>query len=113
LIADSLGGAATQHNLITGTRTQNVGSTRTDGQYNGGMAAAERIARDYLDSDHARDCPLYYAATANYHGNEFIPRSVTVDLCACDRTVDLRIDVSNTAFGWDINYHNAEISLRG
>lgn len=63
LIADSLGADAVAENLVTGTRTQNVGSTQSSGQYAGGMAFTELIARDYLDSADASGCALYYPPT--------------------------------------------------
>lgn len=104
LVADSLGGDASRENLVTGTRTQNVGSTQLNGEFAGGMAHAEVIARNYLTSETANACPLYYAATPNYEGDELVPRTVTVDIQSCDRSIDERVVVSNTAQGWDIDY---------
>lgn len=104
LVADSLGGAALHENLVTGTRTQNVGSTQPAGQYSGGMAYTELIARDYLDAQGSDTCPLYYAATPNYSGNELVPRSVDVDIQACDKSIDQHVVVYNTANGFEINY---------
>jgi DNA-entry nuclease len=104
LVADSLGGAATAQNLVTGTRTQNVGSTQADGQYAGGMAFTEAQARKYLTTHNGDACPLYYAATPVYTGIELIPRTVTVDIQACDRTIDEHVEVANTAAGWTIDY---------
>lgn len=104
LVADSLGGAETPENMVTGTRTQNVGSTQVDGQYAGGMAHTELIARDYIDSGAAATCPLYYAATPNYSGDDLVPRTVTVDIQSCDKAVDERVEVSNTANGFVIDY---------
>lgn len=104
LVADSLGGAATAENLITDTRTQNVGSTKVNGEYAGGMAAVEIQARRYLDTQDADACPLYYAATPQYAGDELIPRTVIVDLQSCDRTIDERAEISNTEAGWAIDY---------
>jgi len=104
LIADSLGGNAVVSNLVTGTRTQNVGSTKTDGQYGGGMAYTELIARDYLDTHDGDACPLYYGATPQYSGDEPIPRTVLVDIQNCDKKIDLRVEVSNTANSWVIDY---------
>ncbi len=104
LVADSLGGAPSRANIITGTRTQNVGSTQVDGQYAGGMAHTETLARDYLTHDRVRNCPLYYAATANYTGSELVPRTVTIDIASCNRTVDEHVVVPNTAAGFTIDY---------
>lgn len=107
LVADSLGGAPIAANLITGTRTQNVGSTKRAGQYAGGMAYPEAVARAYLDTGAGDSCPLYYAATPGYQGDELLPRSVLVDLRSCDgAAVDERVEVSNTAYGWAIDYRH-------
>ena len=91
------------NNMVTGTRTQNVGSVNNSG----GMAYTETIARDYLDGAQGQDanaCPLYYVATANYSGNELLPRTVTVDIQSCDKSIDQRVVVDNTANGFDIDY---------
>lgn len=112
LVADSLGGNAEAANLVTGTRTQNVGSTQVGGQASGGMAYAERIARKYLDSRNARDCSLYYAVTPVYTGKEPIPRTVVVDMQSCDKSVDMRVEVANAASGWAIDYLTGDIETR-
>lgn len=104
LVADSLGGDAVAENLITGTRTQNVGSTQVGGQYAGGMAYTERLAREYLASQPDDSCPLYYAAEPTYVGDELVPRTVVVDIASCDGSLDQRVEVSNTANGWSIDY---------
>lgn len=109
LLADSLGGAPTVQNLVTGTRTQNVGSVNNTG----GMAHTETQARDYLDGKAGADansCPLYYAATPNYTGDELVPRTVTVDIQSCDSVINERAIISNTANGHTINYMNGEYS---
>lgn len=104
LVADSLGGDEITPNLVTGTRTQNVGSHHEQGQYAGGMAHTEVMARDYLATGRGRDCPLYYAATPQYIGSELIPRTVIVDIDSCDHQLNQRVEVSNTAAGWTIDY---------
>lgn len=104
LIADSLGGAATKENLITGTRTQNVGSTQVNGQYSGGMAYTERLTREYLTSQLDDSCPVYYAAKPVYQDDELIPRSVIVDIQSCDKSLNSRVEVSNTANNYVIDY---------
>lgn len=106
LVADSLGGEASKTNLITGTRTQNVGSTQVGGQYAGGMAQTELLARNYLDAQHDDSCPLYYSATPVYNGDDLIPVSVLVDVRSCDGSIDQRVEVSNTANGWEVDYAN-------
>lgn len=110
LLADSIGGNPEKVNLVTGTRTQNVGSSAESGEYAGGMAHTEVIARDYLDSKTANDCPLYYAATPNYSGDELLPRTVTVDIQSCDKSIDERVEVSNTAAGHTIDYATGQWS---
>ena len=99
MVADSLGGSADIENLVTGTRTQNVGSTQ-----GGGMAYTEEMARDYLDTTDADTCPLYYSAQPQYQGDELVPRTVLVDIRSCDGAIDQRVEVSNTANGWGIDY---------
>ena len=107
MIADSLGGDPVKGNLVTGTRTQNVGISSA---HNGGMAYSETKARSYLDNQAHASCPLYYAVTPNYNGNELIPRTVTVDMESCDKSISEHITVPNTANGWTIDYNTAEIS---
>ena len=100
LIAKSLGGDDETHNLIMGTRTQNVGANvaGTDG----GMAYAEGLARNWLDQHH--DGTLYFAATPVYEGNELVARSVMVDIKSSDGAIDQRVEVFNAARGFDIDY---------
>ena len=98
LIAKSLGGTDKPDNMVTGTRTQNVG--RNDG--NGGMAYAETRARDWLDAH--PDGTVAYMATPVYEGDELLPRYVTVDMRTSDGTLDEHVIVFNTADGYDIDY---------
>ncbi|MDN5745955.1 MAG: DNA/RNA non-specific endonuclease [Nocardioidaceae bacterium] len=111
LIADSLGGAAEVENLVTGTRTQNVGSTQVEGQYAGGMAHTELLARQYLSTQNGDVCPLYYAATPQYSGSELVPRTVIVDILSCDGDIDERVEVFNTAAGWEIDYRDGSYGI--
>jgi len=113
LLADSLGGGAVLENLVTGTRTQNVGSAQTGGQYSGGMAFTELLARQYLDDPANAECPLYYAAAPVYTGDELVPRSVLVDVASCDGSLDLRVEVSNTAAGFAIDYADGSHAKEG
>ena len=106
MIADSLGGPATKDNLVTGTRTQNVGASNA---HRGGMAYTETIARNYLDSPRAKNCPLYYAVVPNYTKEELIPRTVTIDIQSCNQSISQRVIVDNSARGWDINYTTGQI----
>lgn len=113
LIADSLGGDASRLNLITGTRMQNVGSAQTRGQYSGGMAHTELLAREYLDNHDGDACPLYYAVTPDYLRSELIPRTVLVDIRSCDGSIDERVVVWNTANGWQMDYTTGEYTSAG
>lgn len=102
LIADSLGGKAERDNLVTGTRTQNVGAN--DGK--GGMAYTETMARDWLETHH--DGTIYYKATPVYVGNELVPRSVYIDIKTSDGSIDKHVEVYNTTKGYTIDYMTGE-----
>lgn len=101
LLADSLGGDYVAENLITGTRTQNVG--QRDNQ--GGMAYCETRARDYLDSH--PDGWLYYRVEPVYEADELIARGVWVDMRSDDGSIDERVYVFNAANGYEIDYTGA------
>ena len=105
LLAKSLGGEDSLRNLITGTRTQNVGSNSSGGG-SGGMGFCEKLARDWL-AEHAGGW-LFYAATPVYEGGELVCRSVTVDLLSSDGSLDARYEVYNAAQGYAINYATGE-----
>lgn len=98
LIAKSLGGADAPENMITGTRTQNVGRNQPPG----GMAYTETLARDWLDAH--PDGTVLYMATPNYQGDELLPRTVTVDIRTSDGAIDQHVTVYNTADGYGIDY---------
>ena len=102
-LAKSLGGEEVPENMVTGTRTQNVGDNH--GQ-DGGMAYTEGIARDWL-WDH-RDGTVYYCATPVYEGNELVPRSVIVDVRSSDGEIDQRVEVFNAVAGFEIDYATGE-----
>jgi DNA-entry nuclease len=102
LLADSLGGDAQRHNLVTGTRMQNVGAN--DGK--GGMAYTETKVRNYLKKN--AHCTIYYSVMPVYHADELIPRSVIVDVKSCDGVINERVEVYNSVKGYTINYHTAE-----
>ncbi len=108
LLAKSLGGDDAAHNLITGTRPQNVGDNR--GQ-DGGMAYTEGIARDWLWDN--RDGTVFYSAAPVYEGDELLARSVIVDVRSSDGELDLRVEVFNTAYGFDIDYATGEFEIVG
>lgn len=105
LLAKSLGGDDADYNLVTGTRTQNVGDNT--GQ-NGGMAYAEGLARDWLRHN---DGTVYYSATPVYEGDELLPRSVIVDVRSSDGDLDL--EVYNAVAGYDIDYATGRFSAAG
>lgn len=98
LIADSLGGHAIRRNLVTGTRTQNVGAN--DG--NGGMAYCETRVRDWLYAHHKGS--VYYSARPVYKGSELVCRSVVVDMKSSDGSINQRVVVYNAANGFKIDY---------
>lgn len=98
LIADSLGGAVKLRNLVTGTRTQNVG-------YNddaGGIAFCESKARTWLLHHHKGT--VYYSVKPVYKGKELVPRSLVVDMQSSDKTLNARYVVYNAMHGYKINY---------
>lgn len=98
LIADRLGGEPIRENLITGTRTQNVGGV----DQKGGMKYIESKATDYLESNH--DKSLYYEAIPIYDGNELVPRGVLVNAKSSDGKIDESVMTYNVANGYEINY---------
>lgn len=103
LLAKSLGGEEVLENLVTGTRTQNVGDNRGD---DGGMAYTEDLARTWL-REHPEGT-LYYAATPVYEGDELLCRSVIVDVLSSDGSIDLEVEVYNAARGFEIDYATGE-----
>ena len=104
LVAKSLGGPDEANNLITGTRTENVG--RNDGD--GGMAWAESRTRDYLKTH--PDSRVRYIARPDYTGNELVARTVTVDVRSADGELDWHITVYNEAKGFAIDYATGDWS---
>lgn len=107
LVAKSLGGEEVAANLITGTRTQNVGANVNGSE--GGMAYAEALARDWLEAH--PEGTVYFAATPVYEGTELLARSVIVDVRTSDRSVDQRVEVYNAARGFEIDYATGEFSV--
>lgn len=108
LLAKSLGGDDAEYNLVTGTRTQNVGDNH--GQ-DGGMAFTEGLARDWLREN--PDGTVLYLATPVYEGAELLPRSVLVDVRSSDGAIDLEVEVYNDAAGYDIDYATGDFSVAG
>lgn len=99
LIAKSLGGEERIENIVTGTRTQNVGAAKT---HQGGMAYPETLAREYLKS-HPEGI-VYYSATPVYDGQELVCRSVLVSIRTDDGSIDKEVEVYNAAYGFSIDY---------
>lgn len=98
LIADSLGGYAERNNLITGTRTQNVGGSN----HKGGMRYSEDKAKAYLEAN--QSVVVYYEAEPVYIGSEAVPRGVVVRMLSSDGVIDETVLVYNNAFGYQIDY---------
>lgn len=106
LLADSLGGHAVKENLVTGTRTQNVGNNTQSSP--GGMAYTETLARNYLYKHHKGW--VYYRATPVYKGKELVCRSVYVDIKSNDGSINKRVEVFNAMNGYKLNYKTGAIS---
>jgi DNA-entry nuclease len=99
LVADSLGGAPSRKNLVTGTRTQNVGDNSANP---GGMAYAESKIRDYMKPH--QDVTTAYYVQPIYNENEIIPRGTTIDMKTSDGAINEHVVVWNYANGHEINY---------
>ena len=100
LIADSLGGASSRKNIITGTRMQNVGDNSSNP---GGMAYTETESRDLFKSNH--DATILYYVKPIYQGNELVPRGTTIDIKSSDGSIDQHVVVWNYANGYTIDYN--------
>lgn len=112
MVADSLGGAATKNNLVTGTRMQNTGSNNQSSSGYGGMAYTEDKVRKYLKSalKSNQDVTVYYCVTPVYLNDELLPRSVYVDVKSSDGKLDMHVETFNCARGYEINYYSAAFS---
>lgn len=106
LLADCLGGHAVKRNLVTGTRTQNVGNNTLSNP--GGMQYTENLALNYLRANH--DGWVYYKATPVYKGSELVCRSVYVDIKSDDGSIDQHVEVYNAMRGVTINYKTGAVS---
>lgn len=105
LLAKSLGGKDEAENLVTGTRTQNVGAN--DGR--GGIAACETMVRDWLTQNPKGH--VWYDVTPQYEGDELVPRAVTVDLRSSDGTLDGHYVTYNAVKGFEIEYSDGSWSM--
>lgn len=100
LIADSLGGRPFRNNLITGTRTQNVGNN----DRKGGMQYIENKVLDHIKKN--PKVHVYYKATPVYQGSELLPRVVLVSALSSDGLIDETVRVFNNVAGFNIDYQN-------
>ena len=98
LLAHSLGGSDEKDNLITGTRTQNVGQNNMEG----GIQYCEMIASRYLTNN--PNSSIYYFVTPLYYGDELVPRSIIVDMKSEDSSIDKEVETFNVAPGYTIDY---------
>ena len=103
MIADSLGGDAIPENLITGTRSQNVGGI----DHNGGMAYMENKIRNYFRDNN--NGYVYYTVENKYKDDELIPRYSIVNAKSSDGVIDECVKVLNTANGYNIDYITGDI----
>lgn len=105
LISPALGGDIQKNNLIPATRI-----------YRKNLDEIEQKAKDYVSNSGNAQCPLYYAITPNYTGDELIPRTVTIDIESCDHVLSERHTLYNVTVFWStqeaINYHTGEIWKR-
>lgn len=106
LLADCLGGHAVKENLVTGTRTQNVGNNSQSEP--GGMQYTEAKALNYLRAHHKGW--VYYKATPVYKKGELVCRSVYVDIKSDDGSIDEHVEVYNAMRGCKVNYKTGAIS---
>lgn len=109
LVAKSLGGDDELHNLVTATRTQNVGANVNGSE--GGMAYAEGLVRSWLEQHH--NGTVQYVATPIYEGDELVARSIIVDVRTSDGSIDQRVEVYNAALGFDIDYVTGTFEVTG
>ncbi len=110
LLAWSLGGDMNDHNLILGTRAQNVGSNYSKDP--GGMSYIETKTRDYL---YANDkAMVLYTAIPVYNGDELLPRAVYVEAYDIDNPSKFSIGAwtSNQQQGVSINYTTGEAKIK-
>ena len=104
LLANALGGDAERHNLITGTRMQNVGSN--DEGIPGGMSYIETKLR-YWFYDHPEGTALF-EATPLYYQDELIPRAIEVNVLTSDAFINEHVIVYNACKGYEIDYASGQ-----
>ena len=107
MIADSLGGDAIVENLITGTRSQNVGGI----DHNGGMAYMENKIRKYFGNDDKNYDKkyVYYTVENFYKKDELLPRYSIINTKSSDDIINEKVKVLNVTNGYTINYMTGAI----
>lgn len=110
LLAWSLSGDMNDHNLILGTRAQNVGSNYSKDP--GGMSYIETKTRDYLYANNK--AMVLYTAIPVYQGDELLPRAVYVEVYDIDNPSKFSIGTwtSNQQQGVSINYNTGEAKVK-
>lgn len=94
LIAWSLGGDMLPHNLIWGTRAQNVGSNYSKNP--GGMSHIETLVRNYIYKNH--DAKILYTAIPIYNNEkDIVPITVYVE------AIDITNPNSFNCAAWTLN----------
>ncbi|MBM7699772.1 DNA/RNA non-specific endonuclease [Kurthia huakuii] len=105
LLAWSLGGDMEAHNLILGTRSQNVGTNKS--KEAGGMSYLETKVRKAIYANH--NVEVFYQATPIYKANEIIPRGVLVRAYSINddgKTLNETAYTINTQSGVTVDYTN-------
>ena len=105
LLAWSLGGDMEAHNLILGTRSQNVGTNKS--KEAGGMSYLETKVRKAIYANHQTE--IFYQATPIYKANEIMPRGVLVRAYSINdagKTLNETAYTINTQSGVTIDYTN-------
>lgn len=105
LIAWSLGGDMEAHNVILGTRSQNVGTNYSKAP--GGMSEIETLVRDKVYQN--KNLKVFYQAVPVYKGKEIVPRGVYVRAYSVNddgKSINKAIYTLNTQDGVTINYND-------
>ncbi|BBL19081.1 DNA/RNA non-specific endonuclease (plasmid) [Staphylococcus aureus] len=103
MLAWSLGGDMKTHNLILGTRAQNVG-TNKDSE-GGGMGYPETQIRNAMYNK--PETKVFYKVTPVYQGEELIARGTHVKAYSINddgKTINLNVWISNKQNGVNIDY---------
>lgn len=108
MFGTQLSGDFVPNNTITGTEHLDNSRPKGNAYDKNGLQYPEHLAAQYLDNLYNAQCPLYYAVTANYESDELIPRSLTIDIEACDQSISKRMTIYNVEATYDINYHTGE-----